>query len=108
MTGIPFSGELLFLLSGVYLTYRIRKAQKEVYEEKVTLSIAIILETVASFLMYIIKHSVWSHPELHPDHILTLYFIRCQVTISITICILYFPKASFLLHRRKSDPFLTT
>lgn len=85
-------GELLFLLSGVYLTYRIRKAQKEVYEEKVTLSIAIILETVASFLMYIIKHSVWSHPELHPDHILTLYFIRCQVTISITICILYFPK----------------
>lgn len=67
------------------------------YEEKVTLSIAIILETIVSFLMYIIKHSFWSHPELHPDHIFTLYFIRCQVTITISICILYFPKASALL-----------
>lgn len=85
---------MLFLLSGVYLTYRIRNAKKEVYQEKVTLSIGIILETAVSFLTYLVKHSFWSHPDLHPDHILLLYLIRCHTTVTTMILILFFPKVS--------------
>ncbi|KAF7488855.1 Putative G-protein coupled receptor [Sarcoptes scabiei] len=95
-------GELLFLLSGVYLTYRIRNAKKEIYKEKLTLTVSILLETIVSFTTYIIRHLFWSHPNLHPDHLLLLYAIRCQITITTTIIILFMPK--FFYKKPKRHP----
>uniref|UniRef100_A0A6P6Y6X6 Uncharacterized protein LOC113794354 n=1 Tax=Dermatophagoides pteronyssinus TaxID=6956 RepID=A0A6P6Y6X6_DERPT len=95
-------GEILFLLSGVYLTYRIRNAKKEIYKEKLTLTISILLETIVSFFTYVIKHAFWSHPSLHPDHLLLLYAIRCQVTITTTIIMLFMPK--FFYKKPKRHP----
>nr|XP_046916321.1 probable G-protein coupled receptor 158 [Dermatophagoides farinae] len=95
-------GEILFLLSGVYLTYRIRNAKKEIYKEKLTLTISILLETIVSFFTYVIKHAFWSHPSLHPDHLLLLYAIRCQITITTTIIMLFMPK--FFYKKPKRNP----
>ncbi|OTF72517.1 sweet-taste receptor-like protein, partial [Euroglyphus maynei] len=95
-------GEILFLLSGVYLTYRIRNAKKEIYKEKITLTISILLETIVSFFTYVIKHTFWSHPSLHPDHLLLLYAIRCQITITTTIILLFMNK--FFYKKPKRNP----
>lgn len=86
----------MFLLSGVYLTYRIRNAKKEIYKEKLTLTMSLLLESIVSLTTYIIKHTLWTHPNLHPDHILLLYAIRCQSTVTPMIIILFMPKVIIL------------
>jgi hypothetical protein len=87
-------GELIFLLTGVYITYCIRNAKKEIYKEKWTLAISLYLETIVSFTTYALKHGLWSHPDLNPDHIFLLYMIRCQFTVTPMLIILFFPKVS--------------
>lgn len=82
------------MLSGVYLTYCIRNAKKEIYKEKLTLSVSIYLETIVSLIIYVVKHSLWIHPGLNPDHLLLLYAIRCQLTVTPIIMILFMPKVS--------------
>ncbi|KAI2804765.1 hypothetical protein BLOT_003753 [Blomia tropicalis] len=95
-------GELLFLLSGVYLTYRIRNAKKEVYRERMTLTLAILFETTISFVAYLVKHAMWSHPSMHPDHILLLYFVRCHSTVTPTLAILFLPKFFYKRSKRST------
>lgn len=80
------------MLSGVYLTYCIRNAKKEIYKEKVSLSVSIILEATLSLATYVCKHLVWMHPSLHPDHLLILFTVRCHATVTPMIIILFAPK----------------
>ncbi|CAG2119505.1 unnamed protein product, partial [Medioppia subpectinata] len=85
-------GELVFLLTGVYITYCIRNAKKEIYREKWTLAASLYLETIVSFTTYTIRHVLWFYPDLHPDHIFLLYMARCQLTVTPMLIMLFFPK----------------
>ena len=96
----PIAGELIFLLTGVYITYCIRNAKKEIYREKWPLSVSIYLETVVSLATYVVRHSFWLHPDLHPDHIFLLYMVRCQLTVSPMLILLFFPKVSRTSNQR--------
>lgn len=83
-------GELLFLLTGIYITYCIRNAKKEIYREKWTLSWSLYIETVVSFTTYVLRHCFVS--QLHPDYIFLLYMLRCHFTVTIVLIILFGPK----------------
>lgn len=86
-------GELLFLLTGCYITYCIRNARKEIYREKWMLCISIYVETIVSTTTYILRHVLWS--QLNPDQLFALYLTRCQVTVSIVLVLIFGPKVSF-------------
>ncbi|RWS15613.1 sweet-taste receptor-like protein [Dinothrombium tinctorium] len=84
------SGELCFLVTGIYITYCIRNARPEIYDEKWTLCVCVYLETIISTITYIIRHIFWS--RLHPDYIFALCLIRCQLTVSVILILLLGPK----------------
>ena len=84
------SGEVCFLLAGVYITYCIRNARTEIYREKWTLCWIIYIELIVSSPTYIIRH-IFSQ-RIHPDVIFLLYFARCQLTVSLALILLFLPK----------------
>ncbi|XP_054168209.1 probable G-protein coupled receptor 158 [Oppia nitens] len=96
-------GELIFLLTGVYITYCIRNARKEIYKEKWTLALSIYLETIVSFTTYTVKHLLWFYRDLHPDHIFLLYMIRCQLTVTPMLIMIFLPKFWFHSRTRRAD-----
>ncbi|KFM78586.1 putative G-protein coupled receptor 158, partial [Stegodyphus mimosarum] len=83
-------GELLFLLFGVFLTYKVRNARSDCFHEKETLAWSIYVEALVSLLMYTIRHVVWSN--LLPDYIYLLYFLRCQCTVTLILFFIFAPK----------------
>lgn len=91
-TPLPFTGEILFLLSGVYITYCIRNARREIYKEKWTLCSIVYLELVISTITYALRHLLYQN--LHPDYLFSLYFLRCQLTVTLALILLLFPKVS--------------
>ena len=86
------TGEVCFLLAGVYITYCIRNARTEIYPEKWTLCCIIYIELIVSSSTYILRH-LFSQ-TLHPDLIFLLYFARCQLTVTLALFLLLFPKVS--------------
>lgn len=50
--------EMLILLWGVYLSYLARNC-KTLYMERKLLSAAILVELVASGILYVIRHVIW-------------------------------------------------
>lgn len=84
------AGEILFLLTGVYITYCIRNARQEVYREKWTLCFCVYIETVISSCAYIVRHIFWT--IVHPDYTFLLYVIRCQLSVTVVLLILIGPK----------------
>lgn len=89
------TGEILFLLTGVYITYCIRNARQETYKEKWSLCICVYIETVVSSATYIVRHIFWT--RLHPDYIFLIYLLRCQLTVTIVLIFLLGPKVRLLL-----------
>lgn len=85
-------GEVCFLLSGVYMTYCIRNARREIYREKWTLCWIVYLELVISSITYTLRHAFYL--TLHPDVIFFLYFVRSQLTVTTALFLLLFPKVS--------------
>lgn len=95
------AGELAFLLTGIYLTYCIRNARREIYREKRVLCALIYLECAVSLITYISRH-FYSERALDPN--LTfyyLYFTRIQVTVTIPLLALLGPKVRFKLVTRR-------
>ena len=89
------AGELAFLVTGIYLTYCIRNARREIYREKRVLCALIYLECAVSLITYISRH-FYSERALDPN--LTfyyLYFTRIQITVTIPLLALLGPKVSF-------------
>ena len=86
------AGETLFLLTGVYITYCIRNARREIYKEKWTLCSIVYLELVISTVTYVLRHIFYQ--SIHPDLIFMLYFTRCQLTVTLSLILLFFPKVS--------------
>ena len=87
------TGETLFLLTGVYITYCIRNARREIYKEKWTLCSIIYLELVISTVTYVLRHIFYQ--SIHPDVIFMLYFSRCQLTVTLSLILLLSPKVSY-------------
>ena len=89
------AGETLFLLTGVYITYCIRNARREIYKEKWTLCSMIYLELVISTVTYVLRHIFYQ--SIHPDLIFLLYFARCQLTVTLSLILLLLPKVRLIL-----------
>ena len=84
------AGESAFLLTGIYLSYCIRNARIEIYREKWALGTCIYVEFLVSLLAYLLKYYLWITP--HPDWLLTLLFLRSQLTVSVVLVLLFGPK----------------
>lgn len=82
------------LLFGIYLVYKLRNASSEVYKEKLILSASLFIELFISALAYSIRHLFWN--RLTPDQILILYCLRCQLTVTLTVALVFGPKVSVL------------
>ncbi|XP_071149376.1 metabotropic glycine receptor-like [Mytilus edulis] len=93
------SAELLFLCFGIYLCYRIRSAPSD-YSEGTYISAAICYEAVISTVFYVLRHVYWLN--LHPDYLFLMYFVRCQMTVTITLLLVYGPKLLYA-HRPPED-----
>lgn len=89
---LSFLGEIVFLLTAVYLTWRIRNARHEIYVEKWPLSISVYCELITSSTLYCLRHFLWNY--LSADHIFLLYLIRCHLTVSVGLGLIFVPKVS--------------
>ncbi|XP_076339995.1 metabotropic glycine receptor-like isoform X2 [Tachypleus tridentatus] len=93
-------GELGFMCFGIYLTYRIRNAKTDYFREKTVLCAAIYIEVIVSFVIHAIRHSM--RFSLGPDFVFFLFFIRCQLTVSGILTVIFGPKLWY--HYRPPDP----
>uniref|UniRef100_A0A6G1SQP3 Putative G-protein coupled receptor 158 n=1 Tax=Aceria tosichella TaxID=561515 RepID=A0A6G1SQP3_9ACAR len=84
------SSEIALLLFGLHLFYKLRNAPMEVNKEKLILGLAVLFELITSTLAYLIRHSLWH--SLTSDHLLVLYAIRCQLTVTLTVLLVFGPK----------------
>ncbi|XP_022900982.2 metabotropic glycine receptor isoform X2 [Onthophagus taurus] len=82
-------GELAILLFGVHLSIASRNA-KTPFNERTYLCLAIIIELIGSLLFYVFRITIM--PNLHPDTILIVYFIRSHLTTSVTLVLVFAPK----------------
>ncbi|XP_060590880.1 metabotropic glycine receptor-like, partial [Ruditapes philippinarum] len=87
--------EVLFLVFGIYLCYRVRAAPSE-YCEGTYVSAAICYECFISTVFYVLRHIYWL--SLHPDYLFLMYFLRCQLTVSVTL-VLVFGSKLWYAHR---------
>lgn len=85
-------GEMGFLLFGIYLVYKLRNASSEAHKEKLVLCASVFIELLVSGLTYTIRHLLWT--QLTSDQLLLLYFVRCQLTVTPTVALIFAPKVS--------------
>lgn len=91
--------ELLFLLFGIYLCYRVRSAPSD-FAEGTYITTAICCEAVISIIFYVLRHVYWT--DLHPDYLFLMSFFRCQLTVTITLLLVFGPKLLYA-HRPPDD-----
>lgn len=78
------------LVFGIYLVYKLRNASSEVYKEKLVLSGALFVELLVSAFAYATRHLLWASLSSH--ELLLLYCVRCQLTVSLTLALVFGPK----------------
>ncbi|KAK6961403.1 G-protein coupled receptor 158 [Biomphalaria glabrata] len=83
------AGEFIFLCFGIYMCYCIRSAPTE-YSEGRFITGAICYEAIVSTIFYILRHLWWY--EMHPDHLFLMFFLRCQLTVTVVLLIILGPK----------------
>lgn len=81
------------LLFGLHLVYKLRNATSETHKEKVILCLAVAFELLTSILLYTVRHSFWNKLT-NSDHLLVLYALRCQLTVTLTVALVFAPKVS--------------
>lgn len=86
------AGEIALLVFGIYLIYKLRNANSEVHKEKLVLCSVVFIELIASGSTYMLRHLFWN--QLLSDQILLLYFVRCQLTVTVNIALVFGPKVS--------------
>lgn len=86
------AGEMALLLFGINLVYKLRNASSEAHKEKLVLSAAVFIELFVSALTYTARHFLWN--QLSTNQILLLYCFRCQLTVSVTLGLVFGPKVS--------------
>uniref|UniRef100_T1IIA3 G-protein coupled receptors family 3 profile domain-containing protein n=1 Tax=Strigamia maritima TaxID=126957 RepID=T1IIA3_STRMM len=95
------TGELLFLLFGVHLSYHARNAVTE-FGEKRYLCLAIFIELLVSVALHVLRHVLWL--DVNPDYIFLMYFIRCQITVTVILILVFGPKLWYYHRPPREDP----
>lgn len=83
---------MIVLAFGLRLVYKLRNASDDGYSEKPVLSAAIFIELLVSLPTYVLKHTLWH--RLTSVQLLCLYTIRCQLTVTPTLALIFCPKVS--------------
>jgi len=96
---VNIAGELLFLLSGLYISWNGRNAASH-HGEKVCLFLAIFFELAASVAYHITSRIKWI--VQHPDHLFLLEFARSQLATTLVLVIIFGPKMYFVC-RQSTD-----
>lgn len=91
-TNLVGPGEIGLLLFGIYLIYKLRNASSDAHKEKLVLSASVFIELLISTLTYIIRHMFWE--RLSSDQLLVLHCIRCHLTVTLTVSLVFGPKVS--------------
>ncbi|KAL2097742.1 hypothetical protein ACEWY4_006949 [Coilia grayii] len=81
--------EFLFLLWGVYLCYAVRTVPSAFHEPRY-MAVAVYNELLISAIFHIIRFSLAS--GLHPDWMLTLFFVHTHLTVTVTLGLMFVPK----------------
>ena len=102
-------GEIALLLFGLRLVYKLRNASSEVHKEKLILCLAVALELTSSLLVYLVRHLLWSRLAQQEGDLwilLPLYAARCQLTVTLTVLLVFIPKVSKGREMRADRPKL--
>ncbi|EUB64329.1 putative G-protein coupled receptor [Echinococcus granulosus] len=91
-------GEMAILLAGVHYCRLIWSAPSE-YNENRCITIVFLTELIGSGTLYLTRHFIWY--STHPDVIYLIYFIRCHLTVTVNIAIIFAPKFWYI-HRPPS------
>ncbi|KAM7537703.1 hypothetical protein Aperf_G00000071292 [Anoplocephala perfoliata] len=82
-------GEMSILLIGVHYCRLIWSAPSD-YNENRCIAIAFLTELIGSGTLYLTRHFIWY--SMHPDFIYLIYFIRCHLTVTTNITVIFGPK----------------
>ncbi|XP_070570344.1 metabotropic glycine receptor-like [Ptychodera flava] len=96
------AAEFLFLIFGIYLCYLVRSAPSEFHETRY-ISIAIYNETIFSLFLHVARQFVWLMAG--PDWIYLMYVIRSQLTTTVMIGLVFFPKLAVVYKMKTSEHF---
>ncbi|VDM30832.1 unnamed protein product [Hydatigera taeniaeformis] len=91
-------GEMAILLAGVHYCRLIWSAPSE-YNENRCITIVLLTELVGSGTLYLTRHFIWY--STHPDVMYLIYFVRCHLTVTVNIAIIFGPKFWYI-HRPPS------
>lgn len=94
------AGELLILMFGIQISYALRNA-KTSFKERHCLTASIFIEFIISSIYYVIRD--WYLSELNPTTLLLALFIRSQLTNTVILILLFFPKIYY--QRRRVSSF---
>ncbi|KAJ8921069.1 hypothetical protein NQ315_015865 [Exocentrus adspersus] len=83
------TGEIVILVFGIHLSYASRNARTQ-FQERSFLCAAISIELAVSTLFYIAR--VVLLPSLHPDLVLVAYCVRAQLSQTVSLVLIFFPK----------------
>lgn len=78
---------------GLRIVYKLRNAPSDTHKERPVLSWALLLELTVSGCSYALRHSLYE--SLDGDQMLVLYFLRCQLTVTLSLALVFGPKVSF-------------
>lgn len=92
--------EVAVLVVGVYMSWTTRKAEVE-FHEHIFMSIVIFTELSLSAVLQVARHILWDYTD--PDVIFLLYFLRCQLTVTVALLLLLGPKFWFHYHPSKTE-----
>ncbi|VDK41265.1 unnamed protein product [Taenia asiatica] len=91
-------GEMAILLAGVHYCRLIWSAPSD-YNENRCITIVLLTELIGSGALYLTRHFIWY--STHPDVMYLIYFVRCHLTVTVNIAVIFGPKFWYI-HRPPS------
>ncbi|XP_065320215.1 uncharacterized protein LOC135927898 [Gordionus sp. m RMFG-2023] len=82
-------GEFLFLIFGLYYSWKIRSVRSHL-SEVWALKTSLCIEAFVSVIMNLLKHLTVLNT--HSDYIFLMFFFRIQCTVTIVLLLIFFPK----------------
>ncbi|KAK6623219.1 hypothetical protein RUM43_009071 [Polyplax serrata] len=84
------TSEILILIFGIHLSYASRNATTQ-FRERCFLCISISTEALISAVFYMLRYFYWE-TSMHPDTSFVANFVRCQLTTTVVLVLLFAPK----------------
>ncbi|VDO06828.1 unnamed protein product [Rodentolepis nana] len=82
-------GEMTVLLIGVHYCRLIWSAPSD-FNENRCITVALLTELIGSGTLYLARHFIWY--STHPDFMYLIYFVRCHLTVTVNIAVIFGPK----------------